>query len=318
MVTRPDIMAAFRKSFRYSNTFGGNPVSAAAASAVLDVIETEGLQANAKTVAAYAKAGLEKLAEKYDWIGDVRGYTAERAEESIGFHYGLQWPGRQITSARAIHRVPLHHKLLAEGAVMAERIGWQIPMYFDASGKGWSDRPSLGWQDWSPFVAAESKAAAEAAVLIDQSMYGKIIVQGPDAVRALNHVSGAEMDVAMGISVYSQFLNEKGGVEADVTVTRPQPEQFLVVTGHPGQIRDQALIRPHANPGWASRFSIPPRPMGCSRSTARNRGRCCRRFLRMICQTPLSPLARRVRSTLAMPASGQSVDPFRASLAMNY
>ena len=74
VVTRPDIMATFRNSFRYFNTFGGNPVSCAAAAAVLDVIETEGLQENARVVGAHAKAGLSRLAEKYEWIGDVRGY----------------------------------------------------------------------------------------------------------------------------------------------------------------------------------------------------------------------------------------------------
>jgi heterotetrameric sarcosine oxidase gamma subunit len=183
-----------------------------------------------------------------------RAYNAERAEESIGFHYGLQWPGRQVTSARGIRRVPSHDRLVAEGAVMAERIGWEVPMYFDPSGKGWPDRASLGWQDWSPFVAAECRAAEREAVLIDQSMYGKILVQGPDAVRALNHVSGAEMDVAVGTSVYTQFLNLRGGIEADVTVTRLASQQFLVVTGHPSQIRDQAHIRAHAHPDW--RFEI--------------------------------------------------------------
>lgn len=183
-----------------------------------------------------------------------RAYNAERAEESIGFHYGLQWPGRQVTSARGIRRVSLHDRLVAEGAVMAERIGWEVPMYFDPSGKGWPDRASLGWQDWSSFVGAECKAAERDAVLIDQSMYGKILVQGPDAVRALNHVSGAEMDVPVGTSVYTQFLNLRGGIEADVTVTRLAPQQFLVVTGHPSQFRDQAHIRAHAHPDW--RFEI--------------------------------------------------------------
>ena len=74
VVTTPEIMAAFRKSFRYFNTFGGNPVSCAAAMAVLDVVQDEGLQENARVVGAYARDGLAKLAEKYDWIGDVRGY----------------------------------------------------------------------------------------------------------------------------------------------------------------------------------------------------------------------------------------------------
>lgn len=181
-------------------------------------------------------------------------YNAERAAESIGFHYGLQWPGRQVVSARGLRRVPMHDRLIAAGAVMAERIGWEVPAYFDASGAGWPTRASLGWQDWSPLVRTECLAARDAAVLIDLSMYGKILVQGPDAVKALNRVSGAQMDVAVGTSVYTQFLNEKGGIEADVTVTRTAAQGFLVVTGHPSQIRDQAHIRAHAHPDW--RFEI--------------------------------------------------------------
>lgn len=181
-------------------------------------------------------------------------YNAERVTEAIGLHWGLHWPGRQIETARGVRRVPLHDRLVQAGAVIAERIGWEVPMYFDPSGKGWPDRPSLGWQDWSDKVREECLAARDAAVLVDQSMYGKILVQGPDAVRALNRVSGAEIDVPTGTSVYTQFLNEKGGIEADVTITRIAPDQFMVVTGHPSQIRDQAHIRGHAAPEW--RFEI--------------------------------------------------------------
>jgi glycine cleavage system aminomethyltransferase T/glycine/D-amino acid oxidase-like deaminating enzyme len=181
-------------------------------------------------------------------------YNAVRAAESIGFHYGLQWPGRQVESARGLRRVPVHERLIAAGAVMSERIGWEVPAYFDASGAGWPVRASLGWQDWSPIVQDECLAARDAVVLIDQSMYGKILVQGPDAVTALNRVSGAELDVAVGTSVYTQFLNDRGGIEADVTITRIAEQGFLVITGHPSQIRDQAHIRQHAQPDW--RFEI--------------------------------------------------------------
>ncbi len=181
-------------------------------------------------------------------------YNAERVTEGVGLHWGLHWPGRQIETARGVRRVPLHDRLLAAGAVMAERIGWEVPMYFDLENPSWTERASLGWQDWSERVKAECFAARDHAVLIDQSMYGKILVQGPDAVKALNRVSGAEIDVAVGTSVYTQFLNEKGGIEADVTVTRIAAEQFMVVTGHPSQIRDQTHIRAHAEPAW--RFEI--------------------------------------------------------------
>lgn len=181
-------------------------------------------------------------------------YNAERAAESIGFHYGLQWPGRQIESARGIRRVPVHDRLQAAGAVMAERIGWEVPMYYDPSGNGWPSRPSIGWQDWSALVGEECRAARDAAVLIDQSMYAKILIQGPDAAKALDCVSGASMNIAVGTSVYTQFLNRIGGIEADVTVTRLAPEQYMVVTGHPSQIRDQFHIRTHADPSL--RFEI--------------------------------------------------------------
>ncbi len=181
-------------------------------------------------------------------------YNAERAAESVGFHYGLHWPGRQVHSARGIRRVPLHAELKAAGAMMAERIGWEVPMYFGEPGADWPEAASLCWKPWSANVQAECEAARDAAVLLDQSMYAKLQVQGPDAVLALNRVCGAQMDVAVGASVYTQFLNTKGGIEADVTVTRQAAGTFMVVTGHPSQQRDAAYIRAHADPGW--RFEV--------------------------------------------------------------
>lgn len=73
VATRFDILTAFRKAFRYFNTFGGNPVSCAAANAVLDVIEQEGLQENARKVGEYVREGLRRLASRHEIIGDVRG-----------------------------------------------------------------------------------------------------------------------------------------------------------------------------------------------------------------------------------------------------
>lgn len=181
-------------------------------------------------------------------------YNAERVTEAVGFHYGIHWPGRQVETARGVRKVPVHDRLRASGGVFAERIGWELPMYFDESGGGWQDRPSIGIQYWSEFVERECLAAQDAAVLLDQSMYGKLLVQGPDAVKALNRVCGADLDIPVGTSVYTQFLNPRGGIEADVTVTRIEPGKFLVVTGHPSQIRDRAWIEMHADPSW--RFEI--------------------------------------------------------------
>jgi len=181
-------------------------------------------------------------------------YVHDRSAESIGFHYGIAWQGRQVTSTRDVRKVPVHDRLVSAGAVFAERIGWEVPMYFDPENREWPNEPSLAWKPWSERVRLECLAARDNAVLIDQSMYAKILVQGPDAVCALNRVCGAELNVQIGTSVYTQFLNEKGGIEADVTIIRVEKSAFMVITGHPSQTRDKAWIRKHAEPEW--RFEI--------------------------------------------------------------
>ena len=177
-------------------------------------------------------------------------YNAERVTEAIGLHYGLQWPGRQLETARGIRRVPLHDMHAVQGAKFAERFGWEVPMFFDASTESWPTEPSIGHQVWSAKVAQEVRAVETDVGLLDQSMYAKLMVTGPDAVTVLNHVCGAQMDVAVGTSVYTQFLNTRGGIEADVTITRIAQQRFMVITGHPSQARDAAWITARADPSW--------------------------------------------------------------------
>ena len=110
------------------------------------------------------------------------------------------------------------------------------PQYFDPQGQcdgtGWPEQASIGWQQWSPIVREECAAIQNAAGLFDQSMYAKLLVQGPDACQALNWVCGAQIDIPIGTSVYTHFLNVNGGIEADITVIRQGAEQFLLITGH--------------------------------------------------------------------------------------
>lgn len=177
-------------------------------------------------------------------------YNAERVTESIGLHYGLHWPGRQMETARGVRRVPLHEPLAKAGAKFAERMGWEVPMYFDTDTADWPNEPSIGYQAWSPCIAQEVKAVQNAAGLLDQSMYAKLLLAGPDAVTLLNHICGAQMDVVIGTSVYTQFLNKRGGMEADFTVTRLADSRFMIITGHPSQARDMAWIKANADPNW--------------------------------------------------------------------
>ncbi|KJJ95761.1 FAD-dependent oxidoreductase [Burkholderiaceae bacterium 26] len=176
-------------------------------------------------------------------------YVRERVAESIGMHMTLHWPGHHVHTARGVRHFPLHDRLIAAGAVMGERIGWEFPLYFDDKPNATlPTEPSLARQAWFPFVERECVAARDTALLIDQSCYGKLLVKGPDALRALEKVSANKIDVAVGASVYTHWLNERGGIEADITVSRLAESEFLIVTGHPSQVRDRAWFEAHLDP----------------------------------------------------------------------
>ena len=166
-------------------------------------------------------------------------YMQDRVVEALGFNMSLHWPGHQLRTARNIRHSPVHDRLMAAGAVMGERSGWEIPLYFGDPGATPSPSPSLAYQEWFPLLSAECAAAKDRAVLIDQSCYGKLLVSGPDAAKALNRISANEMDVPIGRSVYTHWLNVRGGIEADVVVIRQSAQQYLVVTGPGGQVRDR-------------------------------------------------------------------------------
>jgi glycine cleavage system aminomethyltransferase T len=177
-------------------------------------------------------------------------YVRERVAESIGMHMTLHWPGHHMHTARGVRHFPLHDRLLAKGAVMGERIGWEFPLYFADVGAAIPDEPSLKKQAWFPYVERECLAARDAALLIDQSCYGKLRVRGPDALLALESASANKIDVSVGQSVYTHWLNRRGGIEADVTVTRMAEDEFLVITGHPSQVRDRAWLESSFDSAW--------------------------------------------------------------------
>jgi glycine cleavage system aminomethyltransferase T/glycine/D-amino acid oxidase-like deaminating enzyme len=175
-------------------------------------------------------------------------YLRDRIVESIGLHMTLHWPGHQFETARGVRHMPVHDRLVSAGAVMGERAGWEIPLYYDEAGARLPHNASFGYQEWFPFVERECIAARDAAVFVDQSCYAKLLVTGRDSVRALNAVSANEVDVPVGQSVYTQWLNERGGIEADITITRQSETDFFIVTGHPSQERDRAWFKSRVDP----------------------------------------------------------------------
>ena len=171
-----------------------------------------------------------------------RTYLFERSKETLGLLYADHYPYRQKATARGIRRTPLHERLKAEGAVFGELAGWERANWFADEGQEREYRYSWKRQNWFENAAREHMAVREHVGLYDMSSFGKIRVEGPDAEAFLNHVAGADLSVPVGRIVYTQFLNSRGGIEADVTITRLSETAYLVVTPAATRLADQTRL----------------------------------------------------------------------------
>ena len=172
-------------------------------------------------------------------------YLAKRSTETLGLLYADHFPFRQKATARGIRRSPLHEHLKARGAVFGEFAGWERANWFADDGQTPEYEYSWKRQNWFENSAREHRAIREKVGMYDMSSFGKIRVEGKDAEGFLNHICGADMAVVNGKIVYTQFLNQYGGIEADVTVTRLSDEAYLVVTPAATRLADQTWMRRH-------------------------------------------------------------------------
>jgi 4-methylaminobutanoate oxidase (formaldehyde-forming) len=175
----------------------------------------------------------------------VKAYARERATESLGLLYAMHWPYRQAETARGVRRSPFYSYTRELGAVFGEVNGWERPNWYARDGITAAYDYSYGRQNWFPCAEHEAKALMTRCAFFDQSSFAKFMVEGADAAKVLNRVSAADVDVAPGRVVYTQWLNERGGIEADLTVSRLAEDRFLVVTGAAQQTRDLAWLRRH-------------------------------------------------------------------------
>jgi 4-methylaminobutanoate oxidase (formaldehyde-forming) len=172
-----------------------------------------------------------------------RSYLRDRTVETLGLLYAMHWPFRQPETARGVRRSILHDRLAAHGACFGEVAGWERPNWYAPPGAKPEYEYSYGRQNWFDYSAAEHNAVRNAVGLFDQSSFAKFVVQGPDAEKVLNHICANNMAVPVGKVVYTQWLNERGGIEADLTVTREATDRFLVVTAAATQTRDFAWLQ---------------------------------------------------------------------------
>ncbi len=174
-----------------------------------------------------------------------RAYLEERTTETLGLLFDMHWPYRQFTTARDVRRSPFHDRLIALGACMTEAAGWERPGFFGAPGSSPEIGYSYGRQSWFDACEAECRNTAENVTLFDHSCFVKYRVEGRDALPVLNRICANQIDVSVGRVVYTQWLNDLGGIEADVTVTRLSETAFLVVSIAVSQRRDLAWLTSH-------------------------------------------------------------------------
>jgi len=177
-------------------------------------------------------------------------WAAERTRESVKYYYAIRFPNDENEWARP-HRVsPVYHRTQELGAVFGEKFGWERVLYFQPD-QPWrragADQKEWGWNKPPYFdrVREEHEATRERVALFDLTSFGKIEVTGRDALNLLQRVTDTNMDKPVGSATYTQILNTRGGVEADVTVSRIEHQKFWVVTGSGFIANDLAWLQMH-------------------------------------------------------------------------
>jgi glycine cleavage system aminomethyltransferase T/glycine/D-amino acid oxidase-like deaminating enzyme len=177
-----------------------------------------------------------------------RKYLRERVCESLGLLYATHWPFRQYATARGARKSALHDRLAAAGACFGEAFGWERANWYAPGGVEPRYEYSYGRQNWFEHSAREHRAVRTGVGLFDQSSFAKFRLEGRDAERVINRVSANDMAVAPGRIVYTQWLNERGGIEADLTVTRLSEHAYLIITGAETETKEFNWLQRHIEP----------------------------------------------------------------------
>ncbi len=186
------------------------------------------------------------------WAADIRRFSRfhgarrqvmVRALEGQAQHYAMHWPHHEPSAGRPLRLSPVYGELKASGACFGSKAGWERANWFAPERSEPQDLPSFGRPNWFSHVGQEHRACREAVALFDQSSFAKFLIVGAAAETVLDRICPASMARAVGSVIYTQMLNEQGGIEADVTVTRLAEDRYFLVTGTGSAVRDGDTLR---------------------------------------------------------------------------
>jgi 4-methylaminobutanoate oxidase (formaldehyde-forming) len=174
-----------------------------------------------------------------------RRWVLTRTLEAYAHHYSMAWPHEELESGRPLRTSPLYERLKGQGAVFGSKLGWERPNWFAPQGVERKDVYTYGRQNWFDHVGAEHKACREAVALFDQTSFAKFMLTGPDAESALSWICANDVAKKPGSLIYTQLLNQRGGIECDLTVTRLAEDAYYIVTGTGFATHDFHWIKSH-------------------------------------------------------------------------
>jgi glycine cleavage system aminomethyltransferase T/glycine/D-amino acid oxidase-like deaminating enzyme len=162
---------------------------------------------------------------------NVPSYLEQRSIDAYGHYYQIAFPNRELAAPRKQRLSALYGALDSRGAVFGSKFGWERANWFATSAERRFEIPSFGRSNAFDAIAAEHHAVRNEVGIVDQSSFSKYEISGPGALALLQKVAGADIDVPISKIVYTQLLNVRGGIEADVTITRLSADLFYFVTG---------------------------------------------------------------------------------------
>lgn len=172
-------------------------------------------------------------------------FLKTRISESLGLLYEMHWPHRQFETARPVRQTALYERLAMQRACFGTAAGIERANWFAREGQLPTYEYSYGRQNWFENVREEHEAARNAVAMFDLSSFGKTFIEGRDACRELQRLTTADVDRPVGSVIYTQMLNERGGIESDLTFTRLGEYKYLMVTAAAQQARDMNWVRRH-------------------------------------------------------------------------
>jgi 4-methylaminobutanoate oxidase (formaldehyde-forming) len=188
------------------------------------------------------------------WVVDIRRFSvlhrdrqwvSDRTCEAYGRHYTVAFPHEEMVTGRPRIVSPLYDRLKAHRAVFGSKLGWERPNWFAPEGVEPRDIPSMARQNWFGPVGVEHVHVRSAVGVFDQSSFAKYEVTGTDAEQALDFICAGDVTEPPGRLTYTQLLNSRGGIEADLTVARLGGERFYIVTGTGFRTHDLGWIADH-------------------------------------------------------------------------